>query len=297
MLHDFKKLLTSARRGWEVTQATLKRLGRGLARVSLYPLDAYYTRAAAVIQGLFLLACLIYFRFWSPAPVGVAIGCLGFAAAIMAVRTEHYKSGEKALWILIAFGLFAVELQAIYRDQDAHDRERTNEDKQFEEVLKTNQDEFDRTLKEMRGLAGLSSKAIAVSSSALKQLTGNGQFCYLQAALPSVNANGKEMFPIFVFNSGSVPLDVCHAVIQETTAGKTSTEYYWKKGVIFDKELGPLAPGKVISLDGTIGIRAGISLAEGTYYIQIRCPSPKLYPRRKWFEFPFATKRKNPAQQ
>jgi cell division protein FtsL len=53
----------------------------------------------------------------------VAIGILGFAAVLVAVRAVHgWSLGEKIVWIALSFILLIVEVKSIYNDRDQYER-------------------------------------------------------------------------------------------------------------------------------------------------------------------------------
>lgn len=87
----------------------------------LYPVP-HYTRWGLYPQAIIVVACLYSYEFGYFIPT-VAIGFLAVVAAIMAVRADHFTHGERVVYVLIAFALFFVEMQAVYRDRDEHDRQ------------------------------------------------------------------------------------------------------------------------------------------------------------------------------
>ena len=268
---NLQPAVDAAKKSWRFTSELLTRLWRAVVFVSRIRLDDRYPLDAALCQGIFAAACFVYFHAWSPAPVGIAIGCLGVAAVIISVRADHIKLAEKLVWTVLAFVLFAVEIAAIYRDRDAHDQEQATERVRFEKTLADNQNHFNQTLGEMKQLAGLSREAITLSSKAVQQLTGGGQFCYLLPIASLGTADGKAWFQMAVFNSGPLPLPVCHVDIHDFSQMKKNPSFAsadLAMRVIVDKDLGPLPPGKVVvggNARNAFGRSVDIRLSEGSY--------------------------------
>jgi len=74
------------------------------------------------------------------------IGLLGFAAAIMAARTDSLTATEKFVWIIICGVLLAGEINTIdadHADQEkVHNSDLTAQNTQFGAILKSNHDFF-----------------------------------------------------------------------------------------------------------------------------------------------------------
>lgn len=263
----------AAKKCWRFTSGLLLSLWRVVVSISRIRLDDFYPLGAAIWQGLFIAACLVYFRAWSPAPAGIAIGCLAVAAVIISVRADRIKLAEKVVWTVLAFALFGIEIAAIYRDRDTHDQEQATERVRFEKTLADNQSHFNQTLGEMKQLAGLSRQAITLSSNAVQQVTGGGQFCYLQPMISLGTADGKAWFQMAVFNSGPLPLPVCHVDIHDVSQVKNSGFAGVDRAllVMVDQELGPIPPGKPSggNAGSPYGRSVDIRLPEGSYHILI----------------------------
>jgi hypothetical protein len=234
-----------------------------------------YTRPGFYSQALFILVAYCWWRWWLVVP-GLAIGFLGVAAAIMAARASYLTRAEGVLWIVIAFTLFVLEVRAITNDRHQHDAEQAAQKAQFEKVLQQQQTQFDKTLAEMRGLGEVGKHALESSVTALHQITGGGQFCYLMA-LPAGSANGRTVFGLAVMNSGPLPLDVCRVLIHDNSPIKSAADAERNFQVIVDRELGPLPPGTTQGQKGTQGFVTDIIVPEGSYYIQINTRNDRFY--------------------
>src|SRR5882762_5109494 len=109
----------------------------------------HYTRWGLYPQAVVIVVCLFWFRLWPPIPT-VAVGSLGFVAALMTVRADHFTHTERVVWIAISFALFVVEMRAVYKDRDEHDRQQAELRTRENEARKTEQDSFAKLLKESK---------------------------------------------------------------------------------------------------------------------------------------------------
>src|SRR5260370_34277428 len=95
-----------------------------------------YTLAVASFQFVFLVGS-VYWIYKRPSP-GQAVAVLGVAAVVMAIRAERFTLPEKVAWIAVGFTLLYVEIRAIDRDREVHDREqaqiRSQEAQHFESI-------------------------------------------------------------------------------------------------------------------------------------------------------------------
>jgi hypothetical protein len=153
---------------------------RYLATVASWKVP-HYTRLGLYSQAIIVIVCLFYFQLWPLIPT-TAIGFLGFLAVVVAVRAvtpEHFSWGERIVYILIAFALFAVEMRAIYKDRDEHDREqaaiRTSED----DARRKETDAFAELIKEGRGLLSSVKEIDALAKKSLEDITGGKSFAII----------------------------------------------------------------------------------------------------------------------
>ena len=101
-------------RGLQLTQTAqgkLVSLWISTVFAALWPVPGY-TRSALVLQALIIVSCVFAFQWWPIVPT-VAIGFLGVVAAIMTVRADRFTRVEKAVWVLIAVGLFIAEVPTV----------------------------------------------------------------------------------------------------------------------------------------------------------------------------------------
>jgi hypothetical protein len=122
------------------------------------------------------------FQWWPLIPT-VAIGFLEVVAAIMTVRADKFTHGERALYVLIAFALFVVEMKAVYKDRDEHDAEqaraRAEQLREFGKIadgisrtLETSQRQFETTM-------ARSDAIIAGVSDSMRMQTGGNSFAFI----------------------------------------------------------------------------------------------------------------------
>jgi hypothetical protein len=159
-----------------------------ISRAGAYPISVF------IACGLFL---------WQDFPVrsesGMAIGLLGTAAIVVAVRAEHltYRS-EKIGWICVAFLLFFVETRALRRDRAeqnaqaafAGEVELNNfraVGRGIEKSIRDSQEHFNRTLTGINGL--------------LYETTGASSYMYFDVVLITPTADG---IPIPGITSGNI---------------------------------------------------------------------------------------------
>src|SRR5258708_31144941 len=102
----------------------------------------HYDRWGLYPQALIIVACLVYFRLWWPPIPTVAIGILGVVAVIMTVRADKFSHGERAIYVMLAFSLFVVEMEAVYKDRDQHDKEQAKLRIEETEARKKESDSF-----------------------------------------------------------------------------------------------------------------------------------------------------------
>jgi hypothetical protein len=209
----------------------------------------------------------------------VWIGVLGLLGVLVPLIRDiaHIGKREKAIWTFVIFTLLLLEIKSVYQDRDEHDREqaevRERETKSFETIangissaIQQNQQHFDKTLDEMQGISSLSAGALRLSSKALLEITGGGQYCYL-TSMPT----GMGTINLVVMNSGPLPLERCLVSIHENVPIKSAEDAERNFRPLVFKELGPVSPGP------KQGITTGIILPIGSYYIQIYTRNDRFY--------------------
>jgi hypothetical protein len=101
---------------------------------------------------------------------------------------------------------------------------------------------------------------------ALKEITGNGQYCYLMA-LPA----GQGLAQLMVMNSGPLPLERCFVIVHGNFPVKSAQDAESRMRPLDLRELGPVARGK------DQGITTDNVLPATSYYIQIITRNDRFY--------------------
>jgi len=83
--------------------------------------------------------------------------------------------------------------------------------------------------------------------------------------------DGQIVFEVAKMNSGPLPLDICHVLVQRNLPIKSQEDAFRAMQVIVDRQLGPLPPGK------DKGFATDIFLPEGSYYLQINTRNNRFY--------------------
>jgi hypothetical protein len=261
----------------------------------------YFVRA---IYWIFLIGVLPWCAHWfyDLPSAGKAIGVLGAVGVVVTLR-ENVPTRHRALWAFATLLLLVIEVKAIDKDradqlldhlldlsrqQEAQAQTLLQITLTNEAQMAQNQSQFEQTLYEMAGINKLSRNAVILSSKAVREITGGGQYCYLMA-LPSA----PGIAGIYVMNSGPLPVERCRVIIQRNIPFKPSvqnpkTPEEFEKlrqemqshadltlRPIASKELGPIAPGKKPG-EGE-GLLTDISLPVGSYYIHIITRNDRFY--------------------
>jgi hypothetical protein len=142
-----------------------------------YPLEPRYTRWGFYPQVAIIFASWCWFQF-NPLIPTVAIGILGVVAAIMAARAAHITEREGAIWALIAFALFIVEMRAVYRDRSEHDIEQSRIQAEEREARKKEKEAFDALIMDGKSLW---SRTGVIGAT----ITGGEGYCLLDVYLRS----------------------------------------------------------------------------------------------------------------
>src|SRR5260370_26094569 len=155
-----------------------------------------------------LLASIPVCIFWMihlPS-AGKAIGVLGGAGVIVALRGEKLSVPHKILWAVVTLCLLVIEVRAIDKDRAEQSRDRLAELKKQDvaneatireivqankQEMSQNQSQFNETLSQMNALT--------------TRLTGGDAYCYLVPGA-AVGANVE----LLVGNSGTIVLPSCH---------------------------------------------------------------------------------------
>jgi hypothetical protein len=209
-------------------------------RVALFPIPNY-GRWGFYFQAAIVFTCLVWFQLWPPIPT-VAIGFLGVVAAIMTVRADRFTHAERVVWILISFALFIVEMSAIYKDRNEHDRQLTEQRMREDEARRAETKSFQDLIKNGQQLFEHES---ALSQETVARLTGGDTYAVVHPNLiPVVEPNtftltvaiGKNCkrrsIPDAHINLQEAPFDTTRQGLIDMLTGK-------KGGVIFTGSIDP----------------------------------------------------------
>ncbi len=208
--------------------------------IALYPVPQY-SSWGFYLQAVIVAVCLGWFDVKPPVPT-VAIGFLGVVAAIMTVRADHFHNGERAVWILISFALFIVEMRAVYQDRDEHDRQQVELRKREDETRKAEQDSFAALLREGKDLFTATKQIEGLAHKNLENVTGGQSFAYLT---PQTQF-GTVPIPLTIYNYGHETLT--GVVIRIYTRANFDVD---NPARLFDEpeaSIGTLAPSEVVPL-------------------------------------------------
>lgn len=220
-----------------------------------------YDRWGLYPQALIVVVCLFCFQWWPLIPT-VAIGFLGVVAAIMTVRADHFTHAERVVYILIAFALFIIEMTAVYRDRDEHDRQQTDLRMREGQARKEERDSFAKLLTQGQ---------TSIKQSDAAQRQQNKQFSTLLKKEDDIFAHEEQLVEglngklipgddKLVYNQcGTIPKD---AVLLLLGDGDSTVAGPFPYMVMMSKEFGP-----VITLDrdrdGLMTVTLDIKSADG----------------------------------
>jgi hypothetical protein len=130
-------------------------LGSKLYMAATTPLPIDRTGAYLISVFVLVSACL-----WQNFPLqlapGIAIGLLGFGAVIVAVRTESLTLWEKLGWTCVAFGLFVLEANGIYKD-------RADQDDKFESTRRIENSRYETEASTLNNTLSLLTRLVSLT--------------------------------------------------------------------------------------------------------------------------------------
>lgn len=161
--------------------------------------------ATGVVLLLTLYSLAAYWYFYVPMP-GKAVAAIAVAAVIMTFR-GRINGVEKLLWMVVLFLLLFAEIRAIDRDRREYAQQqasaRVEEQRNFQSVLKANQQEFQATADSLRALISSGQQVHKLTEKVLNNATGGDSFCYFTLGFPRP-ATGELLGMIIV--KGEYPL-------------------------------------------------------------------------------------------
>jgi hypothetical protein len=224
--------------------------GRSFA---LYPVPhSHYTRWGLYPQAVMILACLFCFQWWPLIPT-VAIGFLGVVAVIMTVRADHFSHGERVVYVMIAFALFIVEMRAVYKDRDEHDRQQTELRIREDKARREEEEKFSALLKEGHSILGETQEVQTLTKKNLENITGGESFAVVT---PQV-LTGLVPIPLSIRNFGKYTLTgVTVFVLGSKNFDVNNPRSFYQTPII---NVGTLHRGEVRLLQETIDPSEGMA--------------------------------------
>ena len=175
MRNQFPQLKELAARYSRVARTFLARSQRAITSVVVWRIPQYgrralYTQAAVVIGAAYFLQSY-------PLIPGVAIGLLGFVAALMSL--EVFNARERLVWTIFIFALFMLEMRVIYADRTKFENEQAELRIKEDIARKSERDSFAALLMQGKSLFENEER---LSEKERNQITGGNTFCYLDFA-------------------------------------------------------------------------------------------------------------------
>ena len=128
---------------------------------------------------------------WHP-PIGSYIGFLAFLGVVVPLFRDLGKIGprEKAIWTLVIFALFGLELRTLYLDRDEHDAEqaliRCRELESFQHIADTLSGaiaqanaQYTSTINHVDGVLATTQEVGKLSQQTLENVTGGNSYAYV----------------------------------------------------------------------------------------------------------------------
>jgi hypothetical protein len=171
-----------------------------LQRLARWPVPDY-TRFGLYSQAILVVGCVFSFQWWPVIPT-VALGFLSVVAVVMTVRADRFSHGERVVYVLIAFALFAVEMKAIYAERDQHDEEQAELRRRESETRKRESESFATLIEEGHGLFQSIQHVDTLAQESLENITGGKSFA---AVTPQV-WSGMVPIPLSIYNYGKQTL-------------------------------------------------------------------------------------------
>jgi cell division protein FtsL len=140
----------------------------------------------------------------------VAIGFLGVVAAIMTVRADRFTPVERAMYVLLAFALFIVEMNAVYKDRDEHDKQQAELQMREREARQKEEASFAALLTEGRDLLGKTQEVETLTKKNLDNITGGESYALVTPQVWS----GLVPIPLSIRNYGKQTLTGVTVVIR-----------------------------------------------------------------------------------
>jgi hypothetical protein len=179
----------------------------------------YYSRWGLYPQAIFIVCALVWFEYrpdWAPQGPGVAMAFLAFAATWMAVRGSDSTRIEGGVWILIAFGLFFVEMHFVGEERKSHDAEQAELRTREETTRREQNRSFNQLIQDGKHLFNELGEEKTLTQQNLEHITGGDEYCWVVPVDPQMvelggdpRYQGNNWWQMALKNSGKVVLPTC----------------------------------------------------------------------------------------
>jgi hypothetical protein len=225
----------------------------------------HYNRSGFYSQVVLVLACAFYFQ-WYPVVPTAAISVLGVVAAFMTIRAlkpDSFSRGEQIVYIGIAFALLAIEMNAVYREQDRHNKEQADQRAMEDKTRKEEHHAFEVLIQS-------ENKLVAKQEEMFGEITGAGSYLYMMPTAP-ISSGGKT-FEVTLLPQ-LIGVHPIHAVIV-SVFGPRGSYTPINYGDVFSHELERPREGKNIKFDDDynqpISFAVPISGSNGSFFEELQ---------------------------
>ena len=197
---------------------TAKSVARKARAVARWPIPGY-SRLGLYAQAIFIICALVWFAYkphWAVQGPGVAMAFLAVAATWMAVRGPDLTRFEGGVWVLIAFGLFFVEMHFVAAERESHDAEQVELRTREETTRREQNRSFNQLVQDGKHLFNELGEEKTLTQRNLEHITGGNGYCWvvpvdpLDVGLGGDPAHqGNNWWQIALKNSGEVVLPTC----------------------------------------------------------------------------------------
>jgi hypothetical protein len=202
-----------------ITVEEIAKSAAGKARAVALWTVPHYSRLGLYFQAIFIICTLVWFAYkphWAVQGPGVAMAFLAVAATWMAVRGPDLTRIEGGVWILIAFGLFFVQMHFVGAERKSHDAEQAELRTREETTRREQNRSFNQLVQDGKHLFNELGEEKTLTQQNLEHITGGTGYCWvvpvdpLDVGLGGDPAHrGNNWWQIALKNEGKVVLPTC----------------------------------------------------------------------------------------
>lgn len=227
-----------------------KSAARKLRAVPRWPIP-HYSRWGLYPQAIFIICALVWFAYkphWAVQGPGVAMAFLAVAATWMAVRGPDLTRIEGGVWILIAFGLFFVEMHFVGEERKSHDAEQAELRTREATTRREQNDSFRKLITDGKNLFKALGEEKTLTQQNLEHITGGTGYCWvvpvdpLDVGLGGDPAHrGNNWWQIALKNSGKVVIPTCDIhLVPFLTAEERKNGTPWPPDIFYSFDKVPI---------------------------------------------------------